>query len=202
MGHAACSRFQRKQSKALVENAWALTVHRSRDADPDSCSPSFRVSVGARREWDAVARPVGEMEFRVHFDPDPDYADDTDPYAKEVQVAESTCHFGGRRYWLVCPNPRCRRRTARLFRVDDGLTCRNCAKLSYRSQRERAPLRALRRAQATRRRIGGTGSSLERFPDRPKFMHRMTYLKLLSKTLFWEKQYYDTASDQIRGSAR
>ena len=194
MKDLASSRSYGKSTKPLVENAMALTVHRSRDADPDSCRPSFRVSVGARRGWDAVAIQVGELEFRVHFDPDPEYADDADPYARLVKIAETTCHFGGKRYWLVCANTRCRRRAARLFRLDDMLTCRTCAKLSYRSQRERAPLRALHKAQAIRRKLGGSGNLLEDFPDRPKWMHQITYLKYLWKASFWQRQYLEAVS--------
>lgn len=201
MSRAALSPAHRNSSKPLIENAWALSVRGSSNSEPSSSGPSFRISVGAR-QWEAVARPVGDMEFRVHFDPNPEYADDSDPYAKLVRVAQSSCHFGGIRYWLVCPGARCGRRAARLFRVDDKLACRICAQFSYRSQRERAPLRALRRAQAIRRQLGGSGSSLENFPDRPKFMRRMTYLKLLSKTLFWEKRYCTAAAAQFWGSDR
>ena len=195
--NAATGRSGRKSSKPLVENAWSLTIRSSTNDKLDSGIPSFVISVGERMRWDAVARPIGDMEFRIHFDPDPEYADESDPYAKQVRVAESTCHFGGKRYWLVCPIAACGRHVARLSRVDEKLACRICAKLAYRSQRERGPLRGLHRAQAIRRRLGGTGSSVERFPERPKWMRKMTYIKHLSKTLFWERQFINAASAQF-----
>lgn len=198
MEHAVPDSSRRKLSKPLVENAWTLRVHNARDADLNSCSPLFSISVGARRRWNAVAKLVAELEFRIHFDPDPEYADDADPYAKTVRVAESTCRFGGKRFWLICSIPRCGRRTATLFRLDDKLVCRACGGFSYRSQLERSPMRALRRAQAIRCKLGGSGSLLDEFPDRPKWMRKMTYTKYLSKSLYWQRRYLEAASARFK----
>ena len=187
-----------KSRKPLIEDAMALMVRSSTSVDCESAELSFCVSVGTTKRWQAVAKPVGDMEFRVHFHADPEFADDSDPYASQVRVIQSNCHFGGKRFWLVCPTTGCGRRTAKLFRIDGKVACRTCAKFSYRSQRERAPLRALRKAQAIRQILGATGNSRERFPARPKWMQQMTYIKYLSKALFWERKFMEAPMARFR----
>jgi hypothetical protein len=60
----------------------------------------------------------------------------------QVGLATTPCHYGGVRYWFVCPLARngqsCRRRTTRLF-LPGGAThfgCRVCYDLTYESCQE------------------------------------------------------------------
>jgi len=93
------------------------------------------------------------------------------------------CYYGGQRPWFCCPNERCRRRAAVLYLTRDGLLCRLCLHLAYPSQREDRAGRLLTKAQKIRMRLGGSGNMFQRFPPRPKGMHRNTYrrLRLLSE---------------------
>ncbi len=59
----------------------------------------------------------------------------------DAALASSQCHFGGHRYWFVCPLVRngllCGRRCRCLCRHPDGVYfgCRECIRLTYRSRR-------------------------------------------------------------------
>lgn len=63
----------------------------------------------------------------------------------EVQVVSTPCQFGGKRYWLVCPNEfngdSCRQRVTKLYlpRSSSHFLCRHCHDLSYRSRQEWKP---------------------------------------------------------------
>ena len=48
-----------------------------------------------------------------------------------IKLTTSSCHFGGHRYWLVCPN--CGKRVGTLYQkpTNDLLLCRKCHNLSY-----------------------------------------------------------------------
>ena len=60
----------------------------------------------------------------------------------KVQLATTPCHFGGVRYWFICPLSKngvyCGRRVGKLYRTP-GAThygCRHCYNLSYESRNE------------------------------------------------------------------
>jgi len=97
-----------------------------------------------------------------------------------VGIDWTRCHYGGERAWFLCPARNCGRRVAILY--GGGIfACRNCYRLAYESQTESPAYRALSRTQNIRVRLGGSGSMAEEFPNRPKGMHRKTYLGLLRR---------------------
>jgi len=95
-----------------------------------------------------------------------------------IQLTRTPCRFGGERTWFVCPGRGCGRRVAKLYSVGRYYVCRHCGNLAYSSQREDAGDRALSRAQAIRKRLGGSANMLELFPPKPKGMHWKTYIRL------------------------
>ena len=102
-------------------------------------------------------------------------------YEQRVPLVWTKCHFGGGRCWFRCC---CGRRAAILYmRNAPVFACRLCCGLAYRSQREIPRHRAISRAQKLRMRLGGTASLLERFPERPRGMHRKTYYRLLGRAM-------------------
>jgi len=60
----------------------------------------------------------------------------------KIELVTTPCHFGGVRYWFICPlvvNGRpCRRRVSTLYLPPNGeyFGCRHCHDLTYRSQKE------------------------------------------------------------------
>ena len=98
------------------------------------------------------------------------------PYA--VNVTTTTPHYGGVRYWWLCP--RCARRVADLYGGKLFL-CRECHGLTYRTaQAGSADIdpSVKNRLRVLRRRLAVTGEDRARRPPRPARMHAETYDRL------------------------
>jgi hypothetical protein len=96
---------------------------------------------------------------------------------QQVQLERTACNYGGHRAWFRCPADGCGRRVAILY-CAGIFACRRCHQLAYWSQRRSASEGAIRRAQAIRERLGGTGNMYSPFPAKPKGMHWRTYRRL------------------------
>lgn len=94
-----------------------------------------------------------------------------------VRLDWTSCSFGGRRVWWRCPVVGCGRRVAVLHggRV---FACRQCNRLTYRSQREADGDRATRRADSIRRRLAWEPGILNGNGLKPKGMHWRTFERL------------------------
>jgi hypothetical protein len=59
-----------------------------------------------------------------------------------IDLTTTPCHFGGKRYWLICPlvknNRPCLRRVGKLYLPPNGkyFGCRHCYNLTYKCQKE------------------------------------------------------------------
>jgi hypothetical protein len=94
---------------------------------------------------------------------------------ERVPFAFTGQHLGGRRRWFMCLS--CGRRCGVLY-GGTHFRCRKCWNLAYASQHESPSSRAISKAQKLRRRLGGSESLDDPFPERPKGMHRRTYQRL------------------------
>ena len=102
--------------------------------------------------------------------------DDWEDYDYPVRLRLQRCNFGGFRHWFICPAQGCGRSVALLY-GGSVFACRQCHDLAYPSQREEAHLRAQRKAEAIRDRLGWyDGEDL--FGPRPKGMHKKTFDRL------------------------
>lgn len=101
-----------------------------------------------------------------------DYQLNGAPMLQFAPVLKTACHYGGTRAWFGCP--RCGRRVAILYlRSGAGFTCRQCGRISYRSQSEDAIGRAWIRQRKAE-------AKLDPNTRRPKGMHQATYSRLLA----------------------
>jgi hypothetical protein len=98
---------------------------------------------------------------------------------QRVPISWTACRFGGRRPWFTCR--RCERRAAMLYGAGELFACRRCYGLAYASQQESPLDRSLSQAQKIRFRLGGSPSTFDQFPGRPKRMHRRTYDRLRAR---------------------
>jgi hypothetical protein len=68
--------------------------------------------------------------------------DEKTDYDYKINLTTTPCHFGGVRYWFICPLSRngvsCERRTGTLYLASGGkyFGCRHCYDLSYESRNE------------------------------------------------------------------
>jgi hypothetical protein len=73
----------------------------------------------------------------------------------KIYLTTSRPHFGGQRWWFVCPNENRRVRKLHLPLGGHRFRSRRAYRLAYASQREAVHDRAMRRARKLCRRLGG-----------------------------------------------
>ncbi len=86
-----------------------------------------------------------------------------------IYLTRTKCNYGGERPWFLCP--RCAKRVAILYEVDQWFQCRHCHGLPYASQRECEIGRMQRKARKIRRHLGASDNLLEPIYIKPKGMH-------------------------------
>lgn len=72
--------------------------------------------------------------------------------AQEIALTSTPCHYGGTRWWFLCPG--CAKRVGVLVLRGQRYVCRHCAEVSYRSQAADAISRSWRRQRRLERRLG------------------------------------------------
>lgn len=98
-------------------------------------------------------------------------------FVRTICTQQSKCHFGGERLWWTCPQ--CGNRCAVLHGDNADFACRACKRLTYATQKERAPDRAFRRANRTRRTLGWPPGVMHGIGPKPLGMRWATFDKLL-----------------------
>jgi len=132
-----------KVRRATTESSLALDVRRlSRDharfaqasqsvltwRDPDTQEPVASIAVRVTNTLGCAPK----MALRYATD----RVEDANGVASIVELDKTLPHFGGVRYWFICPS--CKRRVAKLyvpFRHDRFL-CRRCHDLTYQSSQD------------------------------------------------------------------
>ena len=100
------------------------------------------------------------------------------PYQYSIQLAKTSCHYGGHRYWWLCP--KCYQRTSTLYCA--GLyVCRHCIGANYGSQLQQPIDRAFNRLNILRAKLGWQRGAIHGIGSRPKGMHRSTYDRLVNE---------------------
>ncbi len=109
-----------------------------------------------------------------------------------VELQTTSCHYGGVRYWFVCPTVECGKRVAKLYLGDKYFACRHCCRLAYHSQREAKDDRATRNAEKIRAKLNWQPGIINLPGNKPKGMHWPTYLRLMA-------EYRDYANQALLG---
>lgn len=119
-----------------------------------------------------------------------------DGQQQEVPIVEVSAPIPRR--WVICPG--CGDRRAALFLIGVGRrrwVGRRCAGLSYRVEHLDPGRRAALCARRLRCRLGGSGSLVEPIPDRPRGMHRRTYVRLVSGIQKAERKYHASRTKAV-----
>ena len=116
------------------------------------------------------------------------YTSDGKPMDYKVRLTTIRPHYGGLRWWFICPANGSR--VAKLHSPPGGdlFASRTAYRLGYESQQESPIYRNLTQAQNIRERLGGSGSLDEWFPEKPKGMHWKTYERLRAKGEWYERR--------------
>lgn len=97
-------------------------------------------------------------------------------YSYPIQLSNSACHYGGHRYWWLCP--KCSQRVSVLYCA--GLyICRHCIGANYGSQLQQPIDRIYSKLNAIRARMSWQVGVIHGIGERPKGMHHSTYKRLI-----------------------
>ena len=89
-----------------------------------------------------------------------------------VPLSWSSCNYGEKRPWFICPGKGCGRRVAKLYLAGKYFLCRHCHNLTYLSQRQTKAFRLLDKAQKICRRLGANNCNDLFGTPKPKGMCR------------------------------
>ena len=128
--------------RQVVENCWPLDVYTLRKAgvlDPEFAEVRATLSFGEQFKIGVHFSRFPEPIIRVRYKSD--YCPTDEPYDCDyaIKLTTTACHFGGYRYWFVCPRWGCgwwcRRRVAKLWLPPGGdfFWCRQCYDLTHYS---------------------------------------------------------------------
>lgn len=80
----------------------------------------------------------GEGYLRIHYTQTDRDTDEKKDFDYKIQLTTTPCHFGGKRYWFICPWYRngvyCGRRVGVLYKDGDYFACRHCYELTYHAR--------------------------------------------------------------------
>ena len=109
-------------------------------------------------------------------------------YSYEIALARTPCHYGGHRYWFICPH--CSKRVGVLYCA--GLyVCRHCIGANYASQLMQPIDKLFRKVAKIRHRLQWQQGIANGHGSRPKGMHQTTYARLVAE--------HDKIAQQIIG---
>jgi hypothetical protein len=98
----------------------------------------------------------------------------------KIWLEYSQPHFGGRRWWFICPRINQPVRSLYLPLGGRHFWSRRAYRLVYGSQRETVHDRAMRRSRKLYKRLGGDPADDE-YPDKPPRMRWTTYNRLMDE---------------------
>ena len=98
------------------------------------------------------------------------------PYAYDVGITTSSCHYGNYRYWFICPH--CGKRVGVLYCA--GLyVCRQCIGANYATQLMQPIDKLFSKVAKIRHRLQWQAGIAHGHGAKPKGMHYKTYFKLV-----------------------
>lgn len=162
-------------------------------------------SRGFSRNKSSVGFTVNVLrEPYIHFRYTITDRDTRETQKMDYQIALTTtpCHFGGKRYWFICPlgykGTPCRRRVAKLFLDDFSyFGCRHCLQLSYdsRNKNHRSPYVALMQTLEA-------GKRIEKLQKEMKITHRKgkptkKYVELMQLVNIYNDQRLIQANQEL-----
>ena len=116
------------------------------------------------------SKPVTALEVNYHYN--------GKQYRYDIRLTTTRPHFGGIRYWWLCP--RCGKRVAVLY-CAGYCVCRHCIGVKYQTQHLQLLDRQFKRISTLRERLGWYGGIAHGTQGKPPRMHHRTYYRLLGE---------------------
>ena len=122
------------------------------------------------------------------------YTHRSKPYQYPIQLSKSACHYGGHRFWWLCP--KCHQRTSILYCA--GLyVCRHCINANYGSQLQQPIDRLFSRIADIRARLGWQQGVIHGIGARPRYMHSKTLDRLVTEHYQLSAKVWQSTFDKI-----
>jgi hypothetical protein len=173
MGGFGSGSWYRFGTKNLVENCLCLDIYQLNRKkmllSPNAYSLSW--SNGSNI---AIKSNLGSIELSYSISCDSQHED----VAYTIPLSWTSCNYGGRRPWFICPGKGCNKRVANLYFFGKYFLCRHCHDLVYSSQRDAKAFRLLHKAQKIYKKLGVKNHDDLFITPKPKGMHQETYDRL------------------------
>lgn len=179
MGFDGRGRWYRYDKKSTVDKYLPLSAHKI----VKTLGYRWRGSTGWQWTWSDGHKASIGLEMLPGEGARLDYKHNGEPVQPyTVPIVTTTPHYGGVRYWWLCP--RCGRRVAHLYGGRLFL-CRVCQRLTYETTQSgnKPSVRIDSRLRAIRRKLGASGGLLDLLLAKPKYMHWDTFDRL------WQEWY-------------
>lgn len=166
-----------------IDLAWMLRTNRANEGYCHwgtlnwTCGGSPSGSVNYSAEMDQPGRERLELRYKRGS------GDDTEQVRQTIQLCHTIPHYGGKRWWMICPYRSVRVGKLYLPPGGDRFASRNAWRLGYQSQRNRPLDNKFERLFSIQKKLGceqGWGNS----PRKPKGMWWRTYWRHMEE--FWE----------------
>ena len=196
MGGFGSGSWKKPNSKSTIEGKHRLDIRRLKKM---GCLQSGHIDLLA---WSRYGKPTALLYFKLEADRMGIVycyrclGGEWGHVVQFIYLDQTPCNYGGHRTWFLCP--KCLRRVAVLYRAGKYFWCRHCHRLTYSSQKKDRMSCLSKKASKIRMRLGGNGSLLDPFPDKPKNMHWKTYWQLRKESEQAHELFLFMAGQQIR----
>jgi len=182
-GSGRCAGRPTADSSLRIDLAWMLRTGHAKEG-------SWR---SGTVHWNCGGKPSGSISYQAIMDrPGKErlelsytrgHGDDREQVHQTVRLCHTVPHYGGKRWWLICPFRGIRVAKLYLPPGGDRFASRQAWRLAYRIQRVARHDRASERLFRFQRKLGGE-MGLGAFPQRPKGMWQRTWERHLER--YWE----------------
>jgi len=137
--------------KQTTEEARSIDMLKfSKDVDLESHASGYTTWGSASGRGNSIGWQVDPPHrIRLYYSITKRLSGEKTDYDYWIDLDTTPCHFGGKRWWFICPNRNCGRRCRILYLASqsDYFLCRICQNLTYRIQQEGpSPFRKMMRA--------------------------------------------------------
>jgi len=133
-------------AKDIVENTTKLSIFRLKEfgllCGYAATTLTWKSNLSGHKNSIGILVDTEKLHAKVNYTSTDRHSGEKTHYDYKINLTTTPCHFGGVRYWFICPlnvnGVYCGRRTGMLYLASGGhyFGCRHCYNLSYVSRNE------------------------------------------------------------------